>query len=250
MRLFHFFDRIVTSRITLGLVLFAALALLIWYGGPKLAIDGTEPLASQTSRLIAIAVLAVVFLCLEALRRWRIARLNRRILASLGSIDGASAPGDGVGRVREGYAMLCETLRMHGGRRLRDRRHLYDQPWYLVLGEPGSGRTAALANSGLEFVLDSGSLKRSAGSVPGRGGECGWWVTDDAVFVVAPGGLRDRARSHPGRRVGRPAGLPEVGAPTPSAERHHTDRPRELPAVRTDRARGRPRRCAGACRRP
>ena len=187
MRLFHFFDRIVTSRITLGLVLFAALALLIWYGGPKLAIDGTEPLASQTSRLIAIAVLAVVFLCLEALRRWRIARLNRRILASLGSIDGASAPGDGVGRVREGYAMLCETLRMHGGRRLRDRRHLYDQPWYLVLGEPGSGRTAALANSGLEFVLDSGSLKRSAGSVPGRGGECGWWVTDDAVFVVAPG---------------------------------------------------------------
>lgn len=187
MRLLHLLDRLVTSRITLGLVLFAALALLIWYGGPKLAIDGAQPLASETHRLIAIAVLAALFLLLEALRRWRLHRLNRRILSSLGRIDGAPDAQDGVGRVREGYAMLCEALRMNGGRRLRDRRHLYDQPWYLVLGEPGSGRSAALANSGLEFVLDRGSLKRSAGSVPGRGGECGWWVTDDAVFVVAPG---------------------------------------------------------------
>ena len=186
MRLFQIFDRLVTSRIALGLVLFAVLALLIWYGGPKLAIDGAEPLASQASRLIAIAVLAVVFLGLEAFRRWRLNRLNRRILSSLGSLEGASGPTGGIGRVREGYAMLCEALRTRGGARLRNRRHLYEQPWYLVLGEPSSGRFAALANSGMEFVLDARTLERVPGSVPGRGGECGWWVTDDAVFVVAP----------------------------------------------------------------
>ena len=186
MRLFQIFDRLVTSRIALGLVLFALLALLIWYGGPKLAIDGSEPLASQTSRLIAIAVLAVVFLGLEALRRWRLNRLNRRILSSLSSLGESSGPAGGIGRVREGYAMLCEALRTRGGARLRNRSHLYEQPWYLVLGEPGSGRCAALASSGMEFVLDAGSLARIPGSVPGRGGECGWWVTDDAVFVVAP----------------------------------------------------------------
>ena len=186
MRLFHMLDRLVTSRIALGLVLFAVLALLIWYGGPKLAIDGAEPLASQASRLIAIAVLAVVFLGLEAFRRWRLNRLNRRILSSIGSFEGVSGPTGGIGRVREGYAMLCEALRTRGGARLRNRRHLYEQPWYLVLGEPGSGRFAALANSGMEFVLDARTLERVPGSVPGRGGECGWWVTDDAVFVVAP----------------------------------------------------------------
>ena len=186
MRLFHVFDRLVTSRIALGLVLFALLALLIWYGGPKLAIDGAEPLASQTNRLIAIAVLAVAFLALEAFRRWRLNRLNRRILSSLESLDGPPGPAGGIGRVREGYAMFCEALRTRGGARLRNRRHLYEQPWYLVLGEPGSGRFGALANSGMEFVLDAGSLERVPGSVPGRGGECGWWVADDAVFVVAP----------------------------------------------------------------
>ena len=186
MRPFQIFDRLVTSRIAVGLVLFALLALLIWFGGPKLAIDGAEPLASQTNRLIAIAVLAVVFLGLEAFRRWRLNRLNRRILSSLESLDAASGPARGIGRVREGYVMFCEALRIRGGGRLRNRRHLYEQPWYLVLGEPGSGRFSALANSGMEFVLDAGSLERVPGSVPGRGGECGWWVTDDAVFVVAP----------------------------------------------------------------
>ena len=186
MRLFQTFDRLVTSRIAVGLVLFALLALLVWYGGPKLAIDGSEPLASQTSRLIAIAALAVVFLALEAFRRWRLNRLNRRILSNLEGLEGQAGPAGGVGRVRESYAMLCQAMRTRGGARLRNRRHLHEQPWYLVLGEPDSGRFGALAGSGMEFVLDAGSLVRAPGSMPGRGGECGWWVTDDAVFVVAP----------------------------------------------------------------
>ena len=187
MPLFHLFNRLFTSRIAVGLVLFLLLALLIWYGGPKLGIDGTEPLASQANRLIAIAVLAVLFLALEAFRRWRLQRLNRRILSSLGGV-GATPDLDGrLGRVREGYLMLCEALRGHGGTRRRDRRHLYEQPWYLVLGQNSSGRSMALAGSGLDFVLDSGHMQPSSDRVPGRGGECGWWATDDAVFVVAPG---------------------------------------------------------------
>ena len=186
MRLFQIFDRLVTSRIAVGLVLFALLALLVWYAGPKVAIDGSEPLASQTSRLIAIAVLGVVFLALEAFRRWRLNRLNRRILSNLEGLEGPAGPAGGVGRVRESYALLCEALRTRGGVRLRNRRHLYEQPWYLVLGEPGSGRFGALANSGMDFVLDAAGLVRAPGSIPGRGGECGWWVSDDAVFVVAP----------------------------------------------------------------
>ena len=187
MPLFHLINRLFTSRIAVGLVLFVLLALLIWYGGPKLGIDGTEPLASQTNRLIAIAVLAVLFLALEAFRRWRLQRLNRRILSSLGGAGGAPDLDGRLGRVREGYLMLCEALRGHGGARPRDRRHLYEQPWYLVLGQNGSGRSTALAGSGLDFVLDNGHMQPSSGRVPGRGGECGWWVTDDAVFVVAPG---------------------------------------------------------------
>lgn len=187
MRLFHGLDRLVTSRITVGFVLFALLALLLWYGGPKLAIDGARPLESQLHRLIAIAVLAVVFLLLEVFRRWRLRRLNRSILSSLGGTGGGPGELEGIGRIREGYMMLGEALRGHGGARMRDRRHLYHQPWFLLLGEPGAGRSAALANSGLEFVLDTGHVGASSGRTRDSAGECGWWVTDDAVFVVAPG---------------------------------------------------------------
>ena len=184
---FHLLNRLLTSRIAVGLVLFALLALLIWFGGPKLGIDGTEPLASRTNRLVAIAVLAVAFLALEAFRRWRLQRLNRRILSSLGDAGGAPDFDGRLGRVREGYLVLCEALRGHGRARARNRRHLYEQPWYLLLGQNGSGRSTALAGSGLDFVLDDAHARLSADRVPGRGGECGWWVTDDAVFVVAPG---------------------------------------------------------------
>ena len=187
MGLFHAFNRLVTSRIAVGLVLFAVLALLIWYGGPNLAIDGAEPLASQGNRLLAVAGLAALFLVLEVFRRWRLNRLNRRILSSLGSVDGAPELDDRIGRVREGYTMLCEALRTHGGARLRNRRHLHEQSWYLLLGETGAGRSSALANSGLEFVLDIGHFTPATGRAPERAGECGWWVTEDAVFVVAPG---------------------------------------------------------------
>ena len=186
MGLFHAFNRLVTSRITVGLVLFAALALLIWYGGPNLAIDGAEPLASQGNRLLAVAGLAALFLVLEVFRRWRLNRLNHRILSSLGSADGSPELDDRIGRVREGYTTLCEALRTHGGARL-NRRHLHEQSWYLLLGETGAGRSSALANSGLEFVLDIGHFTPATGRAPERGGECGWWVTEDAVFIVAPG---------------------------------------------------------------
>ena len=187
MRVFQVFNRFVTSRTALVLALFVVLALLIWIGGPMIAVDGIEPLVGRTHRLIAIAVLAALFLGLEAFRRWRLRRLNRRILSGLYSDDGVSEPDDRTGRIREGHSMVCEALRAHAGARFRDRRHLYEQPWYLLLGEAGSGRTTALVRSGLEFVLDIGLFKPSTGQGRGSTGECGWWVTDEAVFVVAPG---------------------------------------------------------------
>ena len=37
--------------------------------------------------------------------------------------------------------------------------YLYDLPWYLLIGPPGSGKTTALVNSGLKFPL---SARRNA----------------------------------------------------------------------------------------
>ena len=43
------------------------------------------------------------------------------------------------------------------------RRHsLYDLPWYVIIGAPGSGKTTALVNSGLQFPLEQRSGQRRA----------------------------------------------------------------------------------------
>ena len=62
----------------------------------------------------------------------------------------------------------------------RSGHSLYDLPWYVFIGAPGSGKTTALVNSGLKFPLEQRSGK---GALRGIGGtrNCDWWFTDEAL---------------------------------------------------------------------
>jgi type VI secretion system protein ImpL len=59
-------------------------------------------------------------------------------------------------------------------------------PWYMFIGAPGSGKTTALLNSGLKFLLPSSS---SGIPVAGVGGtrNCDWWFTEEAVLLDTAG---------------------------------------------------------------
>jgi len=59
---------------------------------------------------------------------------------------------------------------------------LYQLPWILLIGEPRSGKTTTLAESGLDFFMGKGA-------VPGAGGtvNCDWWFTSEAVIVDTAG---------------------------------------------------------------
>ena len=64
--------------------------------------------------------------------------------------------------------------------------YLYDLPWYVLIGPPGSGKTTALVNSGLKFPLSRGA---TPAAVAGVGGTryCDWWFTEDAVLIDTAG---------------------------------------------------------------
>ncbi len=66
------------------------------------------------------------------------------------------------------------------------RRYLYQLPWYLIIGSPGSGKTTALVNSGLDFPL---AAQFGKASIRGVGGtrNCDWWFTDQAVLLDTAG---------------------------------------------------------------
>ena len=64
--------------------------------------------------------------------------------------------------------------------------YLYDLPWYLLIGPPGSGKTTALVNSGLKFPLSRGA---TPAAIAGVGGTryCDWWFTEEAVLIDTAG---------------------------------------------------------------
>src|SRR5205814_2528385 len=68
----------------------------------------------------------------------------------------------------------------------RDGQSLYDLPWYVFIGAPGSGKTTALVNSGLKFPL---AERFGKSKVKGVGGtrNCDWWFSDEAVFLDTAG---------------------------------------------------------------
>ncbi|WP_457813035.1 type VI secretion system membrane subunit TssM (plasmid) [Sinorhizobium meliloti] len=85
-------------------------------------------------------------------------------------------------RFRETRATL-KGLRRHG---IVGKRWLYQLPWYAIIGAPGSGKTTAIANSGLSFPLAGNFSRKSVKVVKGTR-NCDWWFTDQAVLIDTPG---------------------------------------------------------------
>jgi type VI secretion system protein ImpL len=63
---------------------------------------------------------------------------------------------------------------------------LYEMPWYVFVGPPGSGKTTALTNSGLNFPLSDHLGKKAVKGVGGTR-SCDWWFTDEAVLIDTAG---------------------------------------------------------------
>jgi type VI secretion system protein ImpL len=177
--MFSFFKR----RAFLLLVGFVLIAAFIWYAGPYFAFADYYPLASVTARLILIALVVGL---------WVVSRLIRRLRASLAgdklvkavirqSHDAEPAPSADVVKLREGFEHAVATLKE------RKRSHtLYDLPWYVFIGAPGSGKTTALLSSGLNFAVEQGGAKARLKGIGGTR-NCDWWFTDEAIFLDTAG---------------------------------------------------------------
>ena len=80
-------------------------------------------------------------------------------------------------------AAILKSKRLGGSGR---KQHLYQLPWYVIIGSPGSGKTTAVRHSGLEFPLDNITQGSSLGGVGGTR-NCDWWITTQAVLLDTAG---------------------------------------------------------------
>ncbi len=177
------------------------LSVLIWWMGPLLRIGAFTPLQQPWARGLLIGVLVIFIVGRHAWRRWRARKASQRLTEGLvkpAEAKAAAAPPGEQKVLGERFAEAIQTLKRmrieRTGRKtaLRDwfaisgGNYLYDLPWYVFIGAPGSGKTTALVNSGLSFPL---AEKFGSGAIRGIGGtrNCDWWFTDDAVLIDTAG---------------------------------------------------------------
>lgn len=164
-----------------SLLLVLSIALLVWFFGPLLAVDDHRFWQGATARLLTVSGLFLLWglamVVVDARRGARFkqpehqARYQRQDLVN-----------DERKQVRWRFKEALQTLktsRRYGERGERWRNEL---PWYLLIGQHGSGKTRLLAASGLQFPLD-----RVEAIPPAATAFCEWYFADEAVLVETTG---------------------------------------------------------------
>lgn len=183
--------RIITNRWFIQGIGILCLALLIWFIGPLIAIAENYFLAGEFARLLAIVITVLCWVAISVLLFWRRKRKNDQLLDDLGgelqteASLAETAREDEQAIIRERFDDALSVLRSTKGRSGK-KANLYELPWYIIIGPPGSGKTTALVNSGLNFPLAD---KLGSEAIQGIGGtrHCDWWFTDDAVLIDTAG---------------------------------------------------------------
>jgi type VI secretion system protein ImpL len=159
------------------------LALFIWYAGPLFAFGPYRPLESELVRLVVIALVIVAMVMAKLLKRLRANKASDNLIAAVVKQSAADTRQTAEAQqLRERFEEAVATLKQ----KRKSGHSLYDLPWYVIIGAPGSGKTTALVNSGLKFPIEQRSGKAALRGVGGTR-NCDWWFTDQAVLLDTAG---------------------------------------------------------------
>jgi len=176
--------------IVLSFIGILLLSLIIWFEAPLLSFDGAEPFGSSSVRWTMIWILFLIwtgYFTWKWLKAWL---ANRKLAAS---VAGADAPPPPPGQKESAAEVALLTKRLQEAMAILRKARiggssggLYQLPWYMFVGAPGSGKTTALVHSGLKFPLSETHGKGAIGGVGGTR-NCDWWFTDEAVLLDTAG---------------------------------------------------------------
>jgi type VI secretion system protein ImpL len=172
--------RMIGSRWMLTAFGLVSAGIMLWLMGPFLSVlEGVLP------RTIALLAMTFVWLGVNLGIDMVHRRADSRLTAGVTQGTTATGAPSGAEDVAEQRDRLTRALNLlHKARGTRG--YLYEQPWYAIIGPPGSGKTTALANAGLRFPL---AAELDGGEIRGVGGTrfCDWSFTDEAVLIDTAG---------------------------------------------------------------
>lgn len=164
-----------------SLLLVLCCAVLVWFWGPLLAVDDQRIWQGASARLITISVVFVLWGLVMVFVgggrvTWRPRLKGKRRRQASEWVENERR--DLCARFKEAVHLL-KTSRRYGECNARWRHEL---PWYLLIGEPGSGKTQLLAAAGLQLPLDQADAPSM-----GSSSHCNWYFADEGVLVDTPG---------------------------------------------------------------
>lgn len=166
-----------------SLLLVLLSAALVWWCGPLLAVDDYRFWQGVSARWVTISSLLLVWgIAMVVVGGRATARPQRQEKPSpenrhtQGPVDAERR--QVCGRFKE----IVQALKRAGCYGAKRQRWRNDLPWYVLIGEEGSGKTQLLMAHGLQAPLD-----RHDAVTSGRTGFCAGYFADNAVLLDTPG---------------------------------------------------------------
>lgn len=176
-------------RWILLLIFFSA----IWFLGPLFAFSKWRPLEPVSHRVLIILLIVGYIIVRRVLAFWHTQQINNRFMRALSNNIAEGCPNNSaLDELMSNFTLAMNHLKKSVSNSERGffsrlhQRFVYQFPWYVFIGAPGSGKTTALINSGLQFPLLELTGRESLKGVGGTR-NCDWWFTQDAVFIDTAG---------------------------------------------------------------
>jgi type VI secretion system protein ImpL len=164
--------------VALGLIF---LSLFIWFAGPYFAFADFHPWAPVWARVLTILLVIAIWGGVALFKRVKAALASAKLAAAVAK-PAAQGVGADAQQLRERFEEAIAALKQNQ----KPGHTIYELPWYAIIGAPGSGKTTALVNSGLNFPLAQRFGKEALRGVGGTR-NCDWWFTDEAVLLDTAG---------------------------------------------------------------
>lgn len=153
------------------------LTFLVLVGGALFYVYTRFGAKAAMTLLIGIIVVALSIWLFNLIVKWREGRRGAAFGKALEESAGPSKEEVkvAVGELNEKWHEALENLR-------NTRIDLYQLPWYMLIGEPQSGKSTTLKFSGLKFPIGVESISGGGGTR-----NCDWWFTEQGVILDTAG---------------------------------------------------------------
>ncbi|WP_436877926.1 type VI secretion system membrane subunit TssM [Siccibacter turicensis] len=169
------------SWLLLAVVLWCVVLVLAWWLGPRLSLAGTRPLESIWGRV----VFTLVWLWLACgISVWRIWRRMQQLKAERQALAATTSDPNQVWidkqqRFLDGWLAALRTNLGAGS--------LYQMPWYLMVGLPGSGKSSLMHRANTANKLNARLTAELRGLAVEQKVDC--WLGEEAVILDPKGEL-------------------------------------------------------------